>query len=213
MGHHDRPNVTINRRTGGLRLPWRPLGADDQRGDRGAASLWVLGAGVLVLTTALLVATRTAAVTARHRAGTAADLAALAAAGQIGRTADSAAICRRAAEIAQADGARLTTCTAQLAADGRSGTVRVEVTISLRLAGLGPRPVSARARAGRLPSGARAAERAAAAAGRWVWHDCAAGAADPFHGAGPRCGPRGEAREPAPVDRIGRRPSRARGPG
>ncbi|MEP6851065.1 MAG: Rv3654c family TadE-like protein [bacterium] len=119
--------------------------------DRGAASLWALAGAVVVLTVALLVALRTSAVAARHRAAAAADLAALAAAGGIG-VVGTDQICPRAQRIAGLDGARLTGCRTELAADGRSGTVDVAVTVTVYLAGLGRRPVTARARAGRLPA-------------------------------------------------------------
>jgi secretion/DNA translocation related TadE-like protein len=99
----------------------------------------VAGAGVL----------RTAAVLARHRVEAAADLAALAAAGQIGVASDP---CGAAGRIAAANGATLRRCVTTLAGDGRSGSVTVTVGQSVRLPLLGPHDVSARARAVRDPA-------------------------------------------------------------
>jgi secretion/DNA translocation related TadE-like protein len=88
-------------------------------------------------------------VLARHRVEAAADLAALAAAGQIGVASDP---CRAAARIAAANGAGLRACAATLADDGRSGSVTVTVGQSVRLPLLGVRDVIARARAIRDPA-------------------------------------------------------------
>jgi secretion/DNA translocation related TadE-like protein len=76
--------------------------------DRGSATVWSLGAmgALLAVFTAALFMSQ--AVVARHRAGGAADLAALAAADHAldgSRTA-----CRLAAEVAEAQGARLRSC-------------------------------------------------------------------------------------------------------
>lgn len=78
------------------------------RGDRGSATVWalaVMGVLLALFATGLLVAH---AVVLRHRAGAAADLAALAAADHAldGR----ARACTLAAEIARAQGARLVAC-------------------------------------------------------------------------------------------------------
>jgi secretion/DNA translocation related TadE-like protein len=111
----------------------------------------VVVSGVLVLTIAITLTVRAGAVLGRHRAETAADLAALAAAGGIGIDADASRMCERAAAVARANRADLIECAVQLAADGRSGDVTVAVRMAVRLAGVGVRTVGARARAGRLP--------------------------------------------------------------
>ncbi len=118
--------------------------------DRGAAAVWVLGCGALVLAVGVLVLVRSLAVLARHRAETAADFAALAAATTIGTGGDP---CAAAREIAAANGAALLTCAVSLSADARAGTVRVEVIAHPDLPVVGRSSVTARARAGRLPMG------------------------------------------------------------
>lgn len=92
---------------------------------------------------------RELAVLARHRAESAADLAALAAAGRIGLGTDGCAV---AARLALRDGVVLRSCQLALAADGRSGTVAVRVALAVRLPLVGSRTVDASARAGRLPA-------------------------------------------------------------
>jgi len=119
------------------------------RRDRGAAAVWVLGCGAVVLAVGLLVLVRSLAVLARHRAETAADLAALAAAARIGVGGDP---CAAAGSVAAANDARLRSCVVTLGAGGRSGTVRVTVIARADLPGTGAEMVTARARAGRLPS-------------------------------------------------------------
>jgi secretion/DNA translocation related TadE-like protein len=95
---------------------------------------------------AMVVVLRTTAVIARHRAESAADEAALAAATQIGL---SAQVCPSAAAIAQANGVRLVSCVAVLAPDGRSGAVTVVVGLDVRIAIIGANQIRATARAGR----------------------------------------------------------------
>lgn len=121
------------------------------RGDIGSASLWVLVGGLLVLGIAVMVTTRASVIAARHRAESAADLAALAAADGIGVDVDSAAMCRRAERIAWRNGASMRSCSVDVSADGRSGTVVVQVELQVRLPTVGDTRVTARARAGRLP--------------------------------------------------------------
>jgi secretion/DNA translocation related TadE-like protein len=116
--------------------------------ERGSASVFVLAGAALVLVIGLVVAVRTSAILARHRAESAADLAALAAAGQIGV---GPAPCAVAATIAVANAATLVSCTPLLDADGRSGTVVVQVRVAAHLPMVGDRSVQAQARAGRLP--------------------------------------------------------------
>lgn len=118
--------------------------------DRGSATIWVLGGVLLVLGVFTVCFVRDLAVLARHRVESAADLAALAAAGRIGTSGPS---CPGAAEVAARNGARLTSCTVRLDADGRSGTVVVRVTAPVHLPVVGEREVTASAVAGRLPAG------------------------------------------------------------
>lgn len=120
----------------------------------GSASVWILVAALLALFVGSVVVLRSAAVLARHRAEAAADLAALAAAARIGTGLDA---CSAAGPIAAANGAVLTSCTTRLAADGRSGTVSVQVRLHFHLAPLGVADADARARAARLPGGRPAA--------------------------------------------------------
>jgi secretion/DNA translocation related TadE-like protein len=81
-----------------------------------------------------------AAVDARHRAEAAADLAALAAAGQVARNGREA--CDRAADVAVETGGRVVLCRLQ----DRDALVEVEVSVHLAMAGTAA--VRGRARAG-----------------------------------------------------------------
>lgn len=119
------------------------------RRDTGSASMWVLACAALLLVVASVATIRAAAVVARHRAESAADLAALAGAGQIGV---SDRLCVDAATTASRNGARLRSCRPALAADGRSGSVAVRVSLRVVLPVVGERTVLASARAGRLPA-------------------------------------------------------------
>lgn len=114
--------------------------------ERGSASIWVLAVASLLLVVAGVVTVRGLAVLARHRAESAADLAALAAAARIGF---GGAPCAAAGAIAVANGAVLRSCAAAVSADGRTGQVLVRVGLSVRLPGVGAREVVASARAGR----------------------------------------------------------------
>lgn len=114
--------------------------------ERGSASIWVLAVASLLLVIAGVVTVRGLAVLARHRAESAADLAALAAAARIGF---GGAPCAAAGPIAAANGAALRSCSASVAADGRVGEVFVRVVLAVRLPGVGAREVVASARAGR----------------------------------------------------------------
>ena len=110
-------------------------------GERGSATVWVVAlAGVLAAigVAAVLVGT---AVVGRHRATTAADLAALAAAEHAVRGDPGA--CAAAGEVAGANGARLTACTV-----GDGAVVEVAVAVPVRLGPLGVSRAGARARAG-----------------------------------------------------------------
>lgn len=116
--------------------------------DQGSASIWVLACAVIVLLVGVLASLRATAVLARHRAESAADLAALAAAGRIGLTADG---CAQARSVAAVNGASLARCRLMLDPDGRTGTVDVTITLAVHLPGVGTQRVVATARAGRLP--------------------------------------------------------------
>ena len=120
--------------------------------DRGSASIWVVSAIVLIVLVATVAAVRAAAVVVRHRAESAADLAALAAAAHIGV---DDAMCPAAAAIATGNGARLLSCVARLAPDLRTGTVTTRVAITVTLPFAGTQQVTASARAGRLPGAPR----------------------------------------------------------
>lgn len=139
--------------------------------ERGAAALWVLACGAVVLAVAAALTVRSLAVLARHRAEAAADLAALSAAARIGIGGDP---CAAAERIAAANGAQLVRCAPALDAGGRSGSVRVVVRVRARLPVVGTRTVLARARAARLPGAAAPAEsrpdRSASAGWHAVWH-------------------------------------------
>jgi secretion/DNA translocation related TadE-like protein len=117
--------------------------------DRGSASIWVLACAALVLVLAFVVVLRTGAVLARHRADTAADEAALAAATQIGI---SDQLCPAASIVATANGARLVACVPGLAPNARSGIVRVEVALDITMPLIGHQTVHAAAREAREPS-------------------------------------------------------------
>jgi secretion/DNA translocation related TadE-like protein len=108
----------------------------------------VLGFSSVILILALVAVARGSAVLARHRLGGAADLAALAAAHQIGRVGQP---CAAAARVAAANAAALVSCSAQLDASGRSGSVTVRLSRLVSFPLLGARTVSSRSRAARQP--------------------------------------------------------------
>jgi secretion/DNA translocation related TadE-like protein len=126
-------------------------------GDRGSATIWVLTCCVLLAVVAGVGTARGLAVLARHRAESAADLAALAAAGQIGVSEHE---CAAARQVAAQNGAALHQCSLRLSPDGRSGMVSVAVSLPVRLPIIGAQTVAATARAARLPP--RSAARPAA---------------------------------------------------
>lgn len=140
------------------------------RGDRGSASVWLLGVGLALLAAGLAGATTGAAHVARHQAQSAADLAALAGAGRAVEGPEAA--CARAAEIVRANHARLTGCRL----DGLDVTVTVEVTPASVVTGV----ATASARAGPL--------RADDAGQPWTWSSAAPQAADTA-ASDPRAGP------------------------
>jgi secretion/DNA translocation related TadE-like protein len=119
--------------------------------EAGSATIWVLAGVLLVLSVMTITLVRTVAVLARHRAESAADLAALAAATRIGTAGEP---CAAAGASAARNRARLVSCDVVLDADGRSGTVVVRVRAAVTLPVVGSRDVSASARAGRLAASA-----------------------------------------------------------
>lgn len=78
------------------------------RGDRGSASVYVLAAAAVVLLAGMAASVVGSAVVARHRAGAAADLGALAAASSAPRGSGSA--CAVAQRVVRANGGRLAGC-------------------------------------------------------------------------------------------------------
>jgi secretion/DNA translocation related TadE-like protein len=115
------------------------------RDERGLAGLWTVWATTVVLAVAVGALGRGAALVARHRAETAADLTALAAATAQVRGGDP---CGVAGRVASAQGARLVSCALQ----ARSVSVLVEVATPSRvLRWLDMPPARARARAGVPP--------------------------------------------------------------
>ena len=110
----------------------------------------------------MAVTVRTTAVVARHRAESAADLAALAAAAAIGVADDSEAVCAAAGPIAEANGASLASCAPAIDADGRTGSVTIRATVRAHLPLWGTVRTSATARAGRLPAASRGSNSSAA---------------------------------------------------
>ncbi|WP_104526331.1 Rv3654c family TadE-like protein [Blastococcus atacamensis] len=114
------------------------------RDERGSATVWVL------ILSAVLVAVAAAAVLvglgmgARHRAATAADLAALAAAGRA--VVGDPDPCAAAAGIAAANGAELVGCRLEPGA-----VVSVQVSVTVSLGRLGLHDSIGRARAGPVP--------------------------------------------------------------
>jgi secretion/DNA translocation related TadE-like protein len=115
-------------------------------GERGSATVWVLALSGVLAAIGMAAVLVGAAVVARHRATSAADLAALAAAGQavLGRP----GACASAAEVAEANSAELTACTV-----GDDAVVEVRVSVPVRLGRLGVHEATGRARAGPVPPG------------------------------------------------------------
>ncbi|MEJ3749755.1 Rv3654c family TadE-like protein [Actinomycetes bacterium KLBMP 9797] len=92
--------------------------------DRGAATLWVLAIGLVLVVAGMAGASVGAARVARHEARVAADLGALAGAMRVLGGAEVA--CARAAEVVARNGGRLTQC----AVDGFDLIVAVEVPVT-----------------------------------------------------------------------------------
>lgn len=107
------------------------------RDDRGAASIFLLAVGLVLVGIALAAVTEGAARVARHQAGVAADLGALA--GGPHAIEGQAAACAVAGRYVEANHARMTACVV----DGLEIVVRTEVRLTLY-----PASAEAAARAG-----------------------------------------------------------------
>lgn len=102
-------------------------------GDRGSASVWVLGFALAVVVLGVAVTLVGSAFVTRHRAQVAADLGALAGAPSVLRGPETA--CARAGELVSANGGRLTGCRV----DGPDLVVEVEVRAAVGVAHAGAR--------------------------------------------------------------------------
>jgi secretion/DNA translocation related TadE-like protein len=111
------------------------------RSDRGSGTVLVVGAVAVLLTLTVASLTVVSAVVAGHRAQSAADLAALAAASALGRGAGEAPACATAAVLARRNGGTLAECTT-----GANSDVELVVRLAPTMPGLGR--ATARARAG-----------------------------------------------------------------
>jgi secretion/DNA translocation related TadE-like protein len=112
--------------------------------ERGSATVWVMALSGVLAAVSLAVVLVGSAVVARHRASTAADLAALAAAGSA--VAGRPDACAVAGRVAAANSAVLASCVAEGA-----GVVRIRVNVAVRLGPLGVHSATGRARAGPVP--------------------------------------------------------------
>lgn len=107
--------------------------------DRGSASVWVLAAGLVLVAIAGTGVLSGAAMVARHRAQTAADLGALAGARFV--VVESASACALAESIVEANGAAMDTCRI----DGMDLIVAAAVPVAGAPPGIGPATATARA--------------------------------------------------------------------
>ena len=112
--------------------------------ERGSATVWTVALSAVLAVVGAAVLLIGAAVVARHRAGSAADLAALAAAGRAVQ--GDADPCAAAHEVAAANGATVDSCAVSAAA-----VVELRVHVPVRLGPLGVVDAPARARAGPAP--------------------------------------------------------------
>ncbi|MFD0885464.1 Rv3654c family TadE-like protein [Streptosporangium algeriense] len=112
-----------------------------RREDRGGATIWMAGFMTLVLMAMAVIMLAGTVRIARHRAMSAADLSALAAARLA--FADPRRGCAQAASLAEDNRVRLTRCSVN-----GHGVADVQVTVRLRLPVLGPQTITAVARAG-----------------------------------------------------------------
>ena len=120
--------------------------------DAGSASLWALSLAMVLWVCVAGVVLAGVALVARHRAATAADMAALAAASVIARSDvatypdGGSSACAAAEALALANDATVTSC--RVTAQVVDVTARVQIPALRVLGGLGLDAVSARARAG-----------------------------------------------------------------
>ncbi|TFV48548.1 Rv3654c family TadE-like protein [Blastococcus sp. TF02A_35] len=114
------------------------------RGERGAATVWVLALSAVVVLVGAAAVLAGVATVARHRAGAAADLAALAGAGRA--VVGDADPCAAAGRIAEDNGAALAGCRVE-----PGSVVVVEVRVTVGLGRLGVHEALGRARAGPVP--------------------------------------------------------------
>ncbi|MDP9399185.1 MAG: flp pilus-assembly TadE/G-like family protein [Actinomycetota bacterium] len=121
-------------------------GAANRAGQRGSATVLVLALCMVVVAAGAGSLALVHVVSARHRAGAAADLAALGASTR-GRAGEHGAACTTAAELAASAGARLVRCERR----GDDVFVVAEVDVRGWLPGLGPARVPARAGPGPGP--------------------------------------------------------------
>ncbi|SDX70250.1 helicase/secretion neighborhood TadE-like protein [Modestobacter sp. DSM 44400] len=113
-------------------------------GERGSATVWMVALAGLLAAVGMAAVLVGAAVIGRHRAGTAADLAALAAAGRA--VVGDPQACDVAGRVAAANGATVDSCTVAAGA-----VVEVRVRVPVRLGPLGVLDAPGRARAGPAP--------------------------------------------------------------
>src|SRR4051794_16510323 len=119
-------------------------GRTDDTGERGSATVWTVALAGLLAALGAVVVLVGSAVVARHRAGAAADLAALAAAGSAVQGDPGA--CSVAEQVAAANGATVDSCSVSAAA-----VVELRVHVPVRLGPLGVAAARGRARAGPAP--------------------------------------------------------------
>ena len=111
------------------------------RQERGSATVWVLALAAVLGLVAMAAVLVGVALVGRHRAASAADLVALAAAGRA--VSGDPDACSAASDVARANAAELTGCSV-----GPGAVVEVEVAIAVQLGRLGVSTAVGRARAG-----------------------------------------------------------------
>lgn len=117
----------------------RPLRTSPLTAERGSGTIWIAAMAMTLCVVAVAVVLLGLAQTARHKANTAADLAALAAAQVLEDGTGSP--CDIASSNAAANGARLAAC----AIDGEIVSVSVSIDVQLGRLGLGTATATARA--------------------------------------------------------------------
>ena len=138
------PSAARMRGAGMVSAASRGTGLRGGWADEGSATVWALAVGVVIVAVAVASATVGAAIVARHRAQTAADLGALAGAGRA--IEGEPAACARAEVVVADNGGRLVSCRL----DGFDLTVIATVTPNGMAAVAGP--ARATATAGPVPS-------------------------------------------------------------